>query len=113
MITANINIKDFSLNLKKETKFTTEMLDKRLRALFLDTFNKIRLRTPVAKGALRSEWKPIIEHISAFNNWEFINTLPYAARIEFDSYSKQAPLGMARISIEELITKLENLQRLL
>jgi hypothetical protein len=113
MITAKINIKEFSLDMKKVTESSIENLDQRLKVLFLDTFNKIQIRTPVDTGDLRSRWKVIIQHISAFNDWKFENELPYASKIEFDSYSKQAPLGMARISIEELITKIENLQRLL
>lgn len=111
MIGFEVDVKSFDLEINKLTEQGLLFLDKRLRTLFLDTFNKIQIRTPVDTGALRSQWELINFHISAFNDWQFINSLPYAARIEFESYSSKAPEGMARISIDELIQELEELQR--
>lgn len=34
----------------------------------------------------------------------FVNNLPYAARLEYESWSKQAPAGMVGITVEEFDT---------
>lgn len=111
MIGFKVNFKVFETEINNEAEKSLNFLNKQLKALFIETFNLIQIRTPVDNGALRSEWELLKLYVSAYNEWEFVNELPYASRIEFESYSSKAPEGMARISIEELVQKLQELQR--
>ena len=91
------------------------------RKVTLDLFAKATRRTPVDTGRLRGAWavtdgKPsesTTGGISAtfsqpFDGSFITNNLPYALKIEF-GHSKQAPAGMARVSVAEVAAELESL----
>ena len=96
------------------------------RRVTLGLKEKIERRTPVDTGRLRASWAvsdgqpstyvpaenstgsaPIQAQFSKpFDSSFIVSNLPYTVRVEF-GYSKQAPQGMVRISMAEMITELE------
>lgn len=97
------------------------------RMLTLKLKDKIEMRTPVDTGRLRSSWAVTDGQPSTYLPAEGIggslgpveatfqdpfqvsfitSNLPYVIPVEF-GHSQQAPMGMVRISIAELITELE------
>jgi len=98
------------------------------RKIALDLLRKITDRTPVDTGRLRASWnlsddqpdpsvapkgintgtgKITATFTRPFGQTWISNNLPYALKIEFDGHSKQAPSGMARISVAEIEAELE------
>lgn len=109
-----------------KTKSKTEQY---FQKLAIDLSNAIILKTPVDKGQLHWNWfvgngyinPATVEHtgedkggaslrnageiVSLKVNGQVIyitNSLPYAARIEYEGYSKKAPAGMVRVTLAEL-----------
>lgn len=103
-----------------------------IRKICLELFNKVILKSPVDTGRFRANWNASINYpdksvsnsldktgigtiaknnaiISNFsvndNSIYLTNNLPYAYRLEFEGWSKQAPQGMARISVMEIASK--------
>ena len=101
--------------------------DKTVRAITLALFRETTLRTPVDTGRLRGNWQTtvgapavgttarddktgaaaiaeVVSNVSGLGTKCFLtNNLPYAARIEFDGYSKaKAPAGMVRVSLRRI-----------
>lgn len=99
---------------------TLDRLDKVRRASVLELFKLVIFATPVDTGRLRGNWQTTINSPAgaAINRndpggaaamaeavanlgsivdvvW-FTNNLPYAERIEYDGWSRQAPEGMVR-----------------
>lgn len=99
---------------------TMDRVDKVRRASVLELFKLVIFATPVDTGRLRGNWQTTINTpkwgvvdrddkgggaalAEAMANlgslvdvvW-FTNNLPYAERIEYDGWSKQAPEGMVR-----------------
>lgn len=99
---------------------TMDRVDKVRRASVLELFKLVIYSTPVDTGRLRGNWQTTINTpkwgvigrddtggavalAEAMANlgslvdvvW-FTNNLPYAERIEYDGWSKQAPEGMVR-----------------
>lgn len=96
------------------------------RALALDLFSVIMVRSPVDTGRFRGNWQidisvPALTALARFDRagqatileetqkllvWKlgqtisFRNNVPYAVRLEY-GYSGQAPSGMVRITIAE------------
>lgn len=69
------------------------------RAVSYDVFGRIVVRTPVDTGRLRGNWH--ISQVITLGERVFIsNNLPYAEAIE-DGHSKQAPMGMVKVTIAE------------
>ena len=89
-------------------------------------------RNPVDDGTSRGNWyagefafsveadwdnndpsgrSSLVRMAEAINSWDarthfnIANPLPYVARLEFDSWSKQAPNGWIRLSLAEVPTK--------
>lgn len=102
-----------------------------VRKICLELFNKVILKSPVDTGRFRANWNAAINYpdnsvsnsldktgigtiaknnaiISNFNvndsSIYLTNNLPYAQRLEY-GYSKQAPQGMARLSVMEIASK--------
>lgn len=97
------------------------------KKIALELFRRVILRTPVDTGRLRGNWQAAVNvfapgqldttdpsgggSIAAatatvtgaapFATLTLTNNLPYAARIEYDNWSKQAPAGMVRVSVAE------------
>jgi hypothetical protein len=94
------------------------------RKATLDVFRNVSLRSPVDTGRFRANWnvsfgapnyattesknanrgkseeaKALTLPIGGVTYMS--NGLPYASRLEYDSYSKQAPAGMVRITARE------------
>lgn len=103
--------------------------DKVVRSTLIDLSAKIIMRTPVDTGRLINNWYPSFERVSLEKTgrtgkgtasvnrvkallsadtssgytYYLTNNLPYAARIEYEGYSKvKAPAGMIRITAAEL-----------
>lgn len=56
----------------------------------------------ISRGSGRQEGSGLGEHSSSarIENWVIYNTQPYAERLEY-GWSKQAPMGILRISLKE------------
>ena len=93
----------------------------------LEIFSRVILRTPVDTGRLRGNWQAgvgvfvpgtvdatdtsgsatiaavtaVVTGAPPHASLTLTNNLPYARRIEYDSWSRQAPAGMARVSVAE------------
>lgn len=113
----------FSAAVKQFGQKAVLRIDAIRRASILELFGLVIDATPVDKGLLRGNWQvslnsPITETTTrsdvtggdakaeALANLGSLvdivymtNNLPYAERIEYDSYSRQAPAGMVRINV--------------
>jgi len=69
------------------------------RAVSLEMFSRIVVRTPVDTGRLRGHWQ-ISPNIMLGKKTYISNNLPYAIPIE-DGHSKQAPTGMVKVTVAE------------
>lgn len=112
---------DINKFLQKVNSNQTEVLQK----VALDLFTQIVLKSPVRTGRFRNNWYPAIGTISGEMNISAMdpagsaslsriqsvvsqfgpnkviymsNNLPYANKLEY-GYSRQAPVGMVRVSI--------------
>lgn len=98
-----------------------------VRGTVIGCASRIIKRTPVDEGTLRGNWQPSIgqpvtteiaradksgamvttdiaregQRLNIGSVFYMTNNLPYAARIEFDAWSQQAPQGMMRIEVLE------------
>lgn len=69
----------------------------------------IRTNEPFDKQPLGSapsqftfdRWKDHIQGATIGSTFYITNSLPYAKRLEYDGYSKQAPAGMVRVTVVE------------
>lgn len=117
---AGKSITGFQADLKTFARTLEADIGKVRRRIALDLFERISQRTPVVSGRLRASWimtdgRPARgaapagassypdrgEVKATFRNaydvtW-IVNNLDYAAGIEFDGHSKQAPAGMVRV----------------
>lgn len=102
--------------------------EKLIRGTIIGTASRIIRRTPIDEGTLRGNWQPSInqaintqisrkdttgaavgadisregQRLTIGDVFYMSNNLPYAARIEFDGWSRlQAPQGMMRIEVLE------------
>lgn len=97
------------------------------KRIALELFQRIILRTPVDTGRLRGNWQAgvgtyvpgeidtrdpggggtvslmtsVVMDAEPLTALTLTNNLPYAARIEYDNWSQQAPAGMVRVSAAE------------
>jgi hypothetical protein len=120
------NAKKFSADLNRFADKIEGDLGQFRRRVTLGLKEKIEKKSPVDTGRLRSSWAvsdgrpstfvpqtggarpgPVETVFSEpFETSYITSNLPYALKIEF-GYSKQAPSGMVRISMAEMITELE------
>jgi hypothetical protein len=101
--------------------------EKMVRGTVIGCASRIIKRTPVDMGTLRGNWQPSIgqpessaitrtdrtgslgaadiaregQRLNIGAVFYMANNLPYAARVEFEAWSKQAPQGMMRIEVLE------------
>lgn len=116
----------FQADLNKFSDKVNLSLSQFRRRVTLGLKEKIERRTPVDTGRLRGSWAvsegspssflpaegaagigPVQASFSdPFASSYITSNLPYTVKVEF-GYSKQAPAGMVRISMAEMITELE------
>ncbi len=102
------------LNTKQKNKLT-----KLGRAVALQMTSAVTKRSPVDTGRFRSNWyssvgapsttvdgsgagsNSVIKGMQPGDVFYFVNNLPYAHKLEYESHSEQAPHGMVRITIAE------------
>lgn len=117
----------FTLDLNKFIDKTSRTADAEVRKICLDLLTGIVLKTPVDTGRARANWftsigspsakvtvstdpsgsSTISSGLSAISKatgnvlW-ITNNLPYIYRLEFEGWSKQAPAGMVRVTINDI-----------
>lgn len=119
---------DFSGKIEEFTQKTINRSDRLARAISLEAFNRVRIKSPVDTGQLRASWtaaknsipssftgsKEAIASVKFGDSISIATDKPYAPVIEYglypkpgrgktaNGYSIQAPKGMVRITIHEL-----------
>ena len=118
----------FGAQLKKFEDTSLDKVTTVTRAIALEVFRRVILKTPVDTGRARGNWqctisvpaasvadvedkgggKAIAQAADEVMGWEpskvvifLTNNLPYIQRLE-DGYSKQAPAGMVAVTLAEL-----------
>lgn len=117
----------FTLHLKKITDKAGANADLVVRKVAIDILSSVVNKSPVDTGRFRGNWQLSIGNVdSTINSADdktgagaiakgsaelagfksgktiFIsNSLPYAHRLEYDSWSRQAPQGMVRLTVIE------------
>ena len=123
-------VADFTRQLKIEGKRTLDEVIKIEKTIVLDAFTSIIMKTPVDTGRARGNWQintggpaagfaktnsktgraPLRKGTSEINNapahsaYYIVNNVPYVPYLENGS-SKQAPLGMVALTVQEIVTK--------
>lgn len=118
---------NLALDIRAFVEKTGKNADKKVQKICLDLVSGIVMKTPVDTGRARANWQTSIGSpkdrevdttdpggTKAINNalddiakangnifW-ITNNLPYIYRLEYEGWSKQAPMGMARITIENI-----------
>jgi hypothetical protein len=77
------------------------------RALVLDIFRNIQIRTPVDTGRARGNWQV---EFNGTQEATIYNNLPYIERLE-NGWSQQAPAGFVRVTLSEFERKLNQAAR--
>lgn len=120
-----------SLDISRFIDKTSKTADAEVRKICLDLLSGIVLKTPVDTGRARGNWMTSIgsprtgttlqtdksgsgtiadgmgDIAKATGNVFWItNNLPYIYRLEFEGWSKQAPAGMVRVTINDISNKL-------
>ena len=122
-------VADFTRQLKIAGKRTLEEVVKIEKTIVLDAFTSIVMKTPVDTGRARGNWqvnigspattpkgnsktgrRPIRSGTAAINNarphgaYYIVNNVPYVPYLE-NGWSRQAPLGMVALTVQEIITQ--------
>jgi hypothetical protein len=121
----------FTLDVSKFIDKTSKTADAEVRKICLDLLTGIVLKTPVDTGRARANWftsinspsanvtvstdpsgsSTISSGLSAISKatgnvlW-ITNNLPYIYRLEFEGWSKQAPAGMVRVTVNNIARQL-------
>jgi hypothetical protein len=121
----------FKLDVSKFIDKTSKTADAEVRKICLDLLTGIVLKTPVDTGRARANWftsinsptakvtvstdpsgsSAISNGLSAISKatgnvlW-ITNNLPYIYRLEFEGWSKQAPAGMVRVTVNDIARQL-------
>ena len=94
-----------SFNTKKATSGLKKSIDQAVRLIATDLHSALRNRfgkiTPVRSGRARDSWRL---RKKSKSNFEVRSSVPYMERLE-QGYSKQAPRGMTRPALREVITR--------
>jgi len=122
-----MSAKDFSLDISKFIEKTTKNVEQKVRVICLNLYSGITYETPVDTGRAINNWftsigRPSTETTTATdpsgkaglaraqadikmapgNVFWITNNLPYIYRLEFEGWSKKAPNGMVRITIDRI-----------
>jgi hypothetical protein len=119
----------FRTDLKRIVEKTKDKTNLFVRKLVLDLDRRVILKSPVDTGRFKANWQigygtPDIETVETLDKSGSLtmakhqaevsskilagsviyitNSLPYAYRLEYEGWSKQAPSGMVRITLAEL-----------
>lgn len=116
----------FAADLRKFAERTNKSLDDTCRGVAIKWFSSTVMSTPVDTGRLRGNWMITQEHpgYSTIDRFDksgnavtaeitqtvggvgavnyLTNNLPYAERIEYGRWSKQAPSGMVRVNFARI-----------
>ncbi|MCK3657223.1 hypothetical protein A4G18_00435 [Pasteurellaceae bacterium Pebbles2] len=118
----------FSVDISKFINKTDQRANLILRKVAIDTYERVKLKTPVDTGQLRASWtvslgglptsfngsNTVIEMVEFGNNIYIATDKTYAPMLEYglypkpggektiDGYSTQAPQGMVRITVKEM-----------
>lgn len=121
----------FKLDVSKFIDKASETADAEVRKICLDLLTGIVLKTPVDTGRARANWftsigspsinitestdpsgsSTIANSLSAISEatgnvlW-ITNNLPYIYRLEFEGWSRQAPAGMVRVTVNDITRQL-------
>jgi hypothetical protein len=121
----------FKLDISKFIDKTSKTADAQVRKICLDLVTGIVLKTPVDTGRARANWftsignptdnitestdasgsSTIAGSLGAISKapgnvlW-ITNNLPYIYRLEFEGWSRQAPAGMVRVTVNDITRQL-------
>ena len=90
-----------SFNSAKATAGLKNSIDQIVRSITTDLFDSIKKITPVRSGRAKRSWRMSKKSNS---NYQVRNKQPYIERLDA-GYSKQAPDGMTRPAIREVLSK--------
>ena len=119
----------FELSIKAFEDQAGEYMDDVVRKVGIDILTRVVKRSPVDTGRFRGAWEVtftgaafeigsrvtvdkdgnstiqrgvrLINLIKAGDSFAIVNPLPYARRLEYEGWSKQAPAGMVRVTLSE------------
>ena len=96
-----------TFNTTKATADLKNSIDQTVRSVAKTFFDEVKKRTPVRSGLAKRSWK-----FNKSSNRKFVvhNKQPYIGRLD-RGYSKQAPEGMTRPALSEVIAKHRNIRR--
>ncbi|QPB42224.1 HK97 gp10 family phage protein [Rodentibacter haemolyticus] len=129
----------FSADIGRFIRSVEEKADLVMRKTAIDLTEKVRSKTPVDSGQLRASWTSAINaipigydgnndsvtRVKFGDTWFLATNKPYAPQLEYGLYpnppksqsgktvngfSKQAPQGMVRISVQETIEWLKKVK---
>jgi len=96
-------------NTKRAMTDLSKELDQMVRSVSLQIFNQVKDLTPMAKvngGRAKRGWK-----VSGSNkSYNISNKVPYIGRLD-GGYSKQAPEGMTRPALREVLQRQRRIKR--
>lgn len=96
-------------NTKRAMTDLSKELDQMVRSVSLQIFNQVKDLTPMAKvngGRAKRGWK-----VSGSNkSYNISNKVPYIGRLD-EGYSKQAPEGMTRPALREVLQRQRRIKR--
>lgn len=99
---SEINTSEFLKAFDQWVERTQANAEDVFRALVLDIFSSIQIRTPVDTGRARGNWQV---EFNGPQSATISNNLPYIERLE-NGWSQQAPAGMVRVTLSEFERKL-------
>lgn len=76
-------------------------VDQMVRSISTDLFNTVKQFTPVRSGRAKRSWRLRKERKYSY---EVSNRVPYIDRLD-EGYSKQAPQGMTRPALREVLNR--------
>ena len=96
-----------TFNTTKATADLKKSVDQTVRSIAKTFFDSVKRRTPVRSGLARRSWK-----FNKKSNRKYMvnNKQPYIGRLD-EGYSNQAPSGMTKPALDEVIAKHRNLRR--
>ena len=95
-----------TFNSKKIVESIKNVVNQEKIDLSQDLYQPIKRRSPVRSGKFKRSWTRTVSAQGAKIN----NPQPYSQRLE-EGYSRQAPLGVVKPAIEEVIKRRQAIRR--
>jgi len=95
-----------TFNATKATADLKKSIDQTVRSVAKTFFDEVKKRTPVRSGLAKRSWRFNKKSARSFS---VDNKQPYIGRLD-EGYSKQAPRGMTRPALREVIAKHKNIR---